>query len=567
MTSEPSPLSPLERIKSESDYLRGGIVAELANAADHFSDSSAQLLKLHGIHQQDDRDRRRHLGGPGGPPDARAYSFMIRTAIPGGRLRADQLLAELDLCDEVGSGTLRITSRQSLQLYGVAKQNLVRTLRRLHEVGLTTLGACGDAARNVMCCPAPYCCDPVHGQIQWMAGHLAGNLRPGTPAYREIWLGEPRAQHAANGNPVEPLYGPSYLPRKLKVAIGLPGDNCVDLYAQDVGLLALCENFQVAGYNVLVGGGMGMTPRLENTFPALAQPLAMIRPEQALEVVRAILTVFRDFGNRADRRRARLKYLLADWGLEKFKAQVEARLGYPLPPPRAEEVWDIDDHVGWHEQGDGRWFYGLHVAAGRIADSEPLRLKSALREICRRQQSPVALTPGQGILFCDVPLENRAGIEDLLRRHGVKLDDELSNVRRWARACVALPTCSQAVTESERVLPGLLDQLEAEMAKLGLAGQRLAVHITGCANGCARPYSAELGLVGRAAGRYAIYLGGHRLGSRLGFLYQEGVPLERIVPTLAPLLASFKQHRQEGESFGDFCQRTGRDTLTKQQYG
>ena len=256
---------------------------------------------------------------------------MVRTAVTGGRLRSDQLLAELDLCDEVGSGTLRITARQALQIYGVAKGNLVRTLRRLHEVGLTTLGASGDAARNVMCCPAPYCRDPVHGQIQWMAGHLAGNLRPRTPAYREIWLGEARTQPAAANGEVEPLYGPSYLPRKLKMAIGLPGDNCVDLHAQDIGLLALCENFQVAAYNVLVGGGMGMTPRRETTFPALAQPLAMIRPEQTLDVVVAILTVFRDCGNRSDRRRSRLKYLVADWGLEKFKAQVEARLDIPWP--------------------------------------------------------------------------------------------------------------------------------------------------------------------------------------------------------------------------------------------
>jgi sulfite reductase (ferredoxin) len=271
--------------------------------------------------------------------------------------------------------------------------------------------------------------------------------------------------------------------------------------------------------------------------------------------------VFRDFGNRSNRRQARLKYLLAAWGLAKFKAQVETRLGYALAPPHPQDVWDVDDHVGWHEQGDGRWFYGLHVAGGRIVDRNELRLKSALREICRRHQPPLAVTPGQGILFCDVPLENRAGIEDVLRRHGVKLDDQLSNVRRWARACVALPTCSQAVTESERAMPAVLDQLEVELSNLGLGGELFTLRMTGCANGCSRPYSADIGLVGRAAGRYAIYVGGHRLGDRLGFLYQEGVPLERIVPTLVPLLARFKQHRNEGESLGDFCHRAGHDAL------
>ncbi len=566
MTPDSPQLSPLERTKSQSDYLRGRIAAELADAADHFSDESAQLLKLHGIYQQVDRDRRQYLGRPDKPADARAYSFMVRTAIPGGRLRSDQLLAELDLCDEVGSGTLRITGRQNLQLYGVAKRDLVRTLRRIHEIGLTTMGASGDVTRNVMCCPAPYCRDPVHGQIQSMAGYLAGQLAPQTPAYREIWLGEAPAT-PANGSQVEPLYGQSYLPRKLKVAVGLPGDNCVDLYAQDVGLMALCENFQVAGYNVLVGGGMGMSPRLEKTFPALAQPLAMIRPEQVADVVRAILRVFRDFGNRSDRRQARLKYLLAAWGLAKFKAQVEAALGYALAPPHPQDVWDIDDHVGWHEQGDGRWFYGLHVAAGRIVDRNEMRLKSGLREICRRYQPPLALTPGQGILFCDVPLETRAGIEDLLRAP-----------RRQARR----PTFPGSplvagLRGPAHLLPGGHRERAGDAGRVGPVGSRAVQSGPGRRafhpphdRLCQRlraPYSADIGLVGRAAGRYAIYVGGHRLGDRLGFLYQEGVPLERIVPTLVPLLARFKQLRQAGESLGDFCHRTGHDALVTDNGG
>jgi sulfite reductase (ferredoxin) len=560
MMPETPQLSPLEAIKSQSNYLRGRIAAELADSSDCFSRESVQLLKHHGIYQQDDRDKRQHLGGPVKPAETgRVYSYMVRTAIPGGRLSSDQLLAELDLCDQFGNGTLRITSRQDLQIYGVTKQNLLPAVRRINELGFTTLGSSGDVLRNIMCCPAPYCRDPVHKQIQGMADYLYKQLSPQMPGYREIWLGQTPTE-PADGE-VEPLYGPGYLPRKFKVAIGLPGDNCVDLYAQDVGLMAICVNYQVVGYNVLVGGGMGVTPAKKGTFPALAQRMAMIRPDQVLDVVRAIMLLFRDFGNRCDRRQARLKYLIAAWGLEKFKAQLEARLGYTLAPPHPDDVWDIDDHIGWHEQGDGRWYFGQPVVSGRITDGGQTRLKSALREICRRYRPRIGLTPGQSIVFCDVPIENRAGIEDLLRRHDVKPGSELSNVRRWAMACVALPTCPQAVTESERALPSVLDQLEAELVNLGLAGEVFSIRMTGCSNGCSRPYCADIGLVGRTAGRYAIHVGGRRLGNRLGFLYAEGVPLERIVAALTPLLTMFGRERKEGETLGDFCHRKGPDEL------
>ena len=549
--------SPVEGIKAASDYLRGRIAEELANTADHFSDETAQLLKNHGVYQQDDRDRRHHLGDPGSKT-RKTYIMMVRTGVPGGRLSSGQLQAHLDLCDELGNGTLRITSRQDLQLHGVLKQNLHQAIRRIHETQLTTMATCGDVRRNVLCCPAPYYGDPVHGQMQWLAGQLAAELCPRIPAYGDIWLG---SGSEPAGEEVEPLYGKTYLPRKFKVAVGLPGDNCVDLYAQDVGLMAICENFNVVGYNVLVGGGMGVTPSKHTTFLALAQRMAFAGPDQAVEVVKSIFKVFRDFGNRSDRKRARLKYLLADWGLERFKAEVEKQLGSPLPEPRDDDVWDIDDHLGWHEQGDGRWFYGVYVENGRLLDRNGLRLKSAMREICRKYQPSVGLTPGQCLLLCDVRWEDRPGLEDLLRRHGVKLDGEISNLRRWSTACVSLPTCPLAIAESERVLPGIVDALEVDLAKLGLARDLLSLRMTGCSNGCSRPYNADLGLVGRSPGRYAIYLGGRRLGNRLGFLYRDAVPLEQIVATLVPVLAYFKLFRSEGETFGDFCNRKGREDL------
>jgi sulfite reductase (ferredoxin) len=563
--SPPSPAdkqpSALEGIKAQSDYLRGEIAEELARPTDHFSDVTAQLLKFHGMYQQEDRDRRCQLGDPTVRSE-RAYRMMVRTGVPGGHITADQLLAHLDLCDELGHGTLRITTRQNMQIHGIAKARLREAVRRINETGLSTLAACGDVRRNVMCCPAPYYGDPVHGQMQWLIGRLSAELAPRMPAYRQIWLGDQPAEPAVGGE-VEPLYGRTYLPRKFKVAVGLPGDNCVDIYTQDVGLLAICENFNVMGYNILVGGGMGRTPGRDKTFAALAQPMAMVSPNQAVDAVRAILAVFRDCGDRSDRKRARMKYLVADWGIEKFKARVEQYLGYPLSPPQPAEVWDVDDHLGWHEQGDGRWFYGLYLPNGRIFDNDHVRLKSALREICRTYRPSIALTPSQGVLLCDVRWEDRPAIEDLLHRHGVKLSDEISNARRWSAACVSLPTCPLAITESERALPEVVADLEREIAALGLDRELFSLRMTGCANGCSRPYNADIGLVGRSPGRYAIYLGGARLGNRLAFLYRDAVPAEQLISTLVPVLAYFKTSRQNGETLGDFCARLGRDELLK----
>ncbi len=562
----------IEAIKEQSDYLRGEIAAELAEPTDHFSAETALLLKQHGVYQQDDRDRRVLLGDAS-PKRKIVYQFMIRTAVPGGRLTSKQFLAHLDLAEKYGDGTLRITSRQDLQTYGIAKADLRAMLKQIGEIGLTTISACGDINRNVLCCPAPYHGDPVHGQLQWMAGQIAAALFPRTPAYREIWLDEvARSDFSRNeadqppegGTPaheVEPLYGKTYLPRKFKIGIGLPGDNCADIYTQDVGLLAVCRDYDTVGYNLLVGGGMGMSPDKPATFPALAQRMAYVRADQVLDVLRAIIGVFRDFGDRSQRDRARLKYLVADWGLDRFKKQVEQYLGYELPPPQEDDVWDIDDHLGWRDQGDGRWFYGLHVPSGRIVDAGEARLKTALREVCEGHSPTIYLTPSQSLLLGDIYWEDRVRIDDHLRKCGLPSSREISNVRRWAGTCVSLPTCPLALTESERVLPDVLAQLDRELALLGLEQEVFALRMTGCTNGCSRPYNADIGIVGRAAGRYGIYLGGRRVGNRLGFLYQDGVPLEQLVAALVPVFISFKQKREEGETLGDFCHRLGAEGL------
>ncbi|HEX4130743.1 MAG TPA: NADPH-dependent assimilatory sulfite reductase hemoprotein subunit [Pirellulales bacterium] len=571
MATEEEKLSPVETAKIASEFLRGQIAEELVDGNDHFGKDSVQLLKNHGTYQQDDRDTRAASRASHGAKSDKAYTFMVRTKIPGGKLTSEQMLAELDLCDEVGNTTLRITSRQGLQLHGVIKSDLKRTIRRINDVQLSTLAACGDVERNVMCCPAPHYHDPVHADLQKLADGIAQHLCPRTRAYHEIWLtdgdsGEKTLVGGGAPEEIEPIYGPTYLPRKFKTAIGLCGDNCVDIYTNDLGLLAVCEDYKIIGYNVLVGGGMGVTPSAKKTFPALAKRMAFIRPEQAIDVATAVVMVQRDYGNRADRKVARLKYLIANQGLPWFKAKVEEYYGQPLEEPHPDDVRGFDDHMGWHEQGDGRWFYGLNVENGRILDGElsngtGLQLKAALREICNTYRPGIRLTPHQSILFTDIEAQDRQPLEDLLRRHRVKLSHEISNARRWSMACVAWPTCGLAITESERALPGIIDQIEPELARLGLSTEKFTIRMTGCPNACARPYNCDVGLVGKTVGKYTIYVGGRLLGDRLNFIYKDLVPGEEIVAELKPLLVFFKHARESGESFGDFCHRQRAERL------
>jgi sulfite reductase (ferredoxin) len=546
-----------ELLKLNSRQLRGTIAEELASDADHLSKEAASLLKFHGSYQQDDRDLRKQV-------DGKAYMFMVRTRVPGGKLTAKQFLAELDLCDEYGNETLRITTRQGFQLHGVPKDDLKASIRGINQVLLDTFCACGDVERNVMCCPAPYHDNPVRDEMQRMADALADRLRPRTTAYAEIWLQDDEGEKTplSEFTPVEePIYGERYLPRKFKTGIALPEDNCIDVYTQDLGFLAIVENDAIVGYNVLVGGGMGMTPAKKNTYPAVAKRMAYVTPDQVLAVAEAIVKVQRDFGNREDRSQARMKYLIADWGLPRFKAKVEEYLGASLPEPHPADVTDAEDHVGWHRQGDGKWFLGLNVENGRIKDEGPLRLKSALRTILRKYGMESRLTALQGIILCDVEEAWKDEITAILVDHGVRLDHELSMTRRYSIACPALPTCGLSVTESERVMPQAVDQIEAELAKLGLADEKVAVHMTGCPNGCARPYTPDIGLVGKAKLKYTLYLGGNARGSRLAYLYRDMVPLEELGSTLAPVFAYWADAREPGETFGDFCDRMGRDDV------
>lgn len=556
---KPVKLSPVEGIKTQSNFLRGVIAKELKDGNPAMGKTSEVLLKFHGTYQQDDRDSRKEAKKAGG----KAFSYMVRSRIPGGKLSAAQMLAHLDMCDQLGNQTLRVTTRQGLQLHGILKDNLWNTIHWLNQVQITTLAACGDVNRNVLSCPAPYKQNKVRDQMQQLCDELTAHLLPKTRAYHEIWVTDPETQEkelVAGGEPEpdnEPLYGPTYMPRKFKTTVSLPEDNCVDAYANDLSFLGIHDGHEIQGWNVACGGGMGVTPAAKKTFVALAKDICFVTPDQAVKAAEAVLKLQRDNGNRSDRKVARLKYVLANWGVEKFKAVMEEYFGGPLAPPRPMVISDAKDHLGWEEQGDGKFFYGLYVENGRIKDEGDYRLKAALRAVFNTLPVGVRLTCHQNILFTDVEPAAKGELIGILKSHGIPVSEERTPMRRLSMACPAWPTCGLAITESERVHPELMDHLDAEMARLGLEKEVFSLHMTGCPNGCARPYNCDVGIVGKTLGKYTIYVGGNTVGTRLSFVYRDLVPQAEVIPTLVPLLERFAHERHDGERFGDFCHRLG----------
>ena len=557
--SETPKLSGFETVKEQSHWLRGTLSQELAQETDHFSDDAKNLLKFHGSYQQEDRDARKNRAKTG---VAKHYMCMIRLKMPGGLLTAKQYLALDELASQYGNNTLRLTTRQSIQFHGILKKNLRETIRRINDTLLTTLGGCGDVNRNVMACPAPLG-DPVRQELQRLAAEIAAHLAPKSCAYHDIWLnGDLVSPDANREQGVEPIYGKTYLPRKFKIGLSMPYDNCIDLYAQDLGFLAIVENGKPIGYNMTVGGGMGRTHGNDNTFAQLGQSICFVEPNEVVAASEAVIKFFRDHGNRADRKRARIKYVVHDWGVGKVR-DVLARdyLGKPIVLPKPVEISEVDLHLGWHKQGDGKWFYGVSVENGRVKDEGGLRLRTGIRKIVETIGANVRNTGQQDLLLCDIDAANRPIVDKLLAEHGVLPAEQLSLVRKWSMACPAIPTCGLAISESERALPGLIDQLEPELKSLGLDGERISIRMTGCPNGCARPYQSEIGIVGRSGEKYTVYLGGSTLGERLNSTFQDLVPRNQIVPLLKKVLTQFKSERQSGESFGDYCDRLGNEKL------
>jgi sulfite reductase (ferredoxin) len=540
----------VEAVKINSNGLRGPIPAELAEPTDHFGDESIALLKFHGVYQQDDRDARK-TKREGGVP-GRDFSFMIRTKNPGGFLPAPFYLAIDRLADEFGSGTIRVTTRGALQLHGVRKSNLHEVIAQINAHLGSTLGACGDINRNVMAPPFPFASAPYVAARE-AARAIAELLTPRATAYYEIWQDGELAHSTQPAEPaVEPIYGKAYLPRKFKVAVAVPGDNSVDLYTNDLGVVPLVDDAgRTLGYNLTVGGGLGMTHGKTATYPRLADEFAYVPAERLLDAVRAIVIVQRDHGDRTNRRHARLKYLIADAGLAWFRAQVEAVAGFSLEPWRPLPAWTMPQFLGWHAAGDGSWFYGVAIANGRVRDG----LKSALREIVREFNCDLIATPDQNLLLTGIAAGARARIDAIFAARAVPPPAAISVREKVAMACPALPTCGLALAESERVLPGIVAQIDAVFARLNLAAEPVTIRMTGCPNGCARPFMGEIGIVGVSADRYTVFLGGNPESTRLNRVYREGVRAGEIADLLTPLFARWAAERSAGESFGDYCLR------------
>ncbi|MGI9040689.1 MAG: NADPH-dependent assimilatory sulfite reductase hemoprotein subunit [Gemmatimonadales bacterium] len=542
------PESKVEIAKRHGRHLRGTIAETIASDATHFGHDDIQLLKFHGTYQQDDRDKRR---GREGGELGKAYSFMVRVAIPAGAVTAQQYLTLERIADQHANGTLRVTTRQGFQFHGVLKGDLKDTIAGINYELLTTISACGDVQRNVMGCSAPLG-DADHATVRRVAEALARELRPASRAYHEIWLdGEKQVSTESE----EPFYGDRYLPRKFKTAVGLSTDNCVDIYSQDVGLLAIADGGTIRGFNLLVGGGLGMTHNKADTTARLAEPLGFVPVAYGVEAVRTVAAIFRDHGNRSDRRHARLKYLLAEWGIERFRQEFERRAPFPLSPAGPLPSLPFHDHLGRHRQADGRWFYGVFIQSGRIVDGPALGLKTALSEIVSRFRPGVRLTAQQNLLLTDLDAPSLDEVERILRGHGITPAGELSPARRFSMACPALPTCGLAVAESERVIPGILDRFEAELDALGLGDAPITIRMTGCPNGCARPYTADIAFVGRSLDLYNIYVGGGLAGDRLVDLYRADVRTPDLLAAVRPLLARWAAERWAGEGLGDFYQR------------
>jgi sulfite reductase (ferredoxin) len=547
--------SAVERLKESSRHLRGDLAAELAAGGTQVSEDGYNLLKFFGSYEQFDRDTATALKQQGREKD---YSFMVRVRMPGGRMTPAQYLALDALADRYANGTLRITTRQGIQFHCVFKGNLKPIIAEIDHTLLTTQSACGDVVRNVMTSPAPVR-DAVHARLEADARMLSGALLPASRAYHQIFLDEPASGDGADEH--EPLYGDTYLPRKFKIGVAIPEDNTIDVLTNDLGFLAVFEGDVLRGYNVAVGGGLGMTHNRPNTYPRLATIIGSVGPDDLLAAARAVISLQRDHGNRADRRRARLKYVVDDMGVDWVREGVSGYFGAPLAPALPMGQLRVPELLGWHAQGDGRWWLGVPVPSGRIEDTATMRLRSALRDVVRRFGVHPIMTPQQDVLLSGVAAADRDAVEQALIGNGVVMSEALTPLSRWALACPALPTCGLALTEAERVRGDIVTQVEAALRAHGLTQERISLRITGCPNGCARTYAGDIGIVGRVPGSYAIYVGGDFAGTRLSFKLHERVPEAGIGEALRPLFAAFARNRADGEGFGDFCFRTGREEL------
>ncbi|MGC8228731.1 assimilatory sulfite reductase (NADPH) hemoprotein subunit [Pseudobacillus badius] len=547
------PPSDVERIKQESNYLRGTLAETLANPLTAgIPDDDNRLMKFHGSYLQDDRDVRNERERQKLEP---AYQFMVRVRASGGVATPEQWLAMDEIARKYGNGTLKLTTRQAFQMHGILKWNMKKSIQEINAVLMDTLAACGDVNRNVMCNPNPHQSE-VHAEVYEWSRQLSEYLSPRTRAYHEIWLDEEKVAGTPEEE-TEPMYGELYLPRKFKIGIAVPPSNDVDVFSQDLGFIAVMENGKLAGFNVAIGGGMGMTHGDKNTYPQLARVIGFCRPDQILDVAEKVITIQRDYGNRSVRKYARFKYTVDRLGLDTVKQELHKRLGWELEEARTFRFDHSGDRYGWVEGHNGNWHFTLFIQNGRVTDLEGYPLMTGLREIAKVHTGDFRLTPNQNLVIANVTGEQKEQIVELIQKYGLTDGKHYSALRRNSMACVSLPTCGLAMAEAERYLPNLLEKIEEITEESGLHEEEITIRMTGCPNGCARPALAEIAFIGKAPGKYNMYLGASCSGNRLSKLYKENIGEKEILEALRSILFQYAKERQEGERFGDFVIRAG----------
>ncbi|WP_409340257.1 assimilatory sulfite reductase (NADPH) hemoprotein subunit [Paenibacillus sp. MBLB4367] len=550
-----APHSDVEQIKIRSNYLRGSLTETLENLiTGSIPEDDNRLMKFHGSYMQDDRDLRNERNKQKLEP---AYQFMLRVRAAGGVITPEQWLMMDHVAQKYANGTIRLTTRQSFQLHGVIKWNLKSTIREVNDAMLSTLAACGDVNRNVMCNPNPYQSE-IHEEVHEWARKVSVHLDPRTQAYHEIWLdGEKIVESVEDGGEQEPIYGPVYLPRKFKIGMAVPPSNDVDVFSQDLGFIAIIEEGRLKGFNVTVGGGMGMSHGDPKTYPQVSRVIGFCLPEQIVDVAEKTVTIQRDYGDRAVRKHARFKYTIDDRGLEWFVNELNNRLGWKLEDARPYQFDHNGDRYGWVKGSNGKWHFTLFIQNGRVKDEDDYKLMTGLREIAKLHNGDFRLTPNQNLIIGNISSQKKKKIEALIKEYGLTDGIQYSALRRNSMACVALPTCGLAMAESERYLPSLLDKIEPMLEEAGLRDEEIVIRMTGCPNGCARPMLAEIAFIGKAPGKYNMYLGGGFSGNRLNKLYKENIGETEILESLQPIVNQYAKERQQDEHFGDFVIRTG----------
>ncbi len=548
------PPSKNEQLKKESNFLRGTLKEEMADRLHAgLSDPSNVLLKFHGSYLQDDRDLRNERQKQKLEP---AYQFMIRVRLPGGVATPEQWLVMDELSEKYGNHSLKLTTRQTFQLHGILKWNMKQTMQEINRALMDTIAACGDVNRNVMCSANPYQSE-IHAEVYEWSKNLSNGLLPRTRAYHEIWLDDEKVFGTPEIDEGEPMYSPVYLPRKFKIGIAVPPSNDVDVFSQDIGFIAVVENESLVGFNVAIGGGMGMTHGDVETYPQLAKVIGFCKPEQLNDVAEKIITIQRDYGNRSIRKNARFKYTVDRLGIEAVKNELQQRLGWNLEEAKPIHFEHNGDRYGWVKGTGGRWHYTLFIEGGRVKDTERFKPKTGLREIARKHKGQFIITPNQNLIIANVSEEGKEDIHRLLDKYGLHDESYARALRRNSIACVALPTCGLAMAEAERYLPTLIDKIERIIDENGLRDEEITIRMTGCPNGCARHALGEIGFIGKSIGRYNMYLGAAFDGSRLSKIYRENIAEEEILKELTVLLSRYAKERRDKERFGDFVIRVG----------